>query len=149
MEYVAIALMAVGTLQGAASAARQGEAAKAAADFNAQVARRNAQIATQQAEADAARQKQVAFKKIGEMTAAYGASGVTLEGSPLDVLEESVRTAEQDRQNILYKGKLRAMGYESDADLYNLSGENALRTGQENATGILLSGGAKIAGKLV
>lgn len=146
--HAAVALMAVGTLSSAAAAQRQGEAAAQAAAFNSQVAKRNATLAIQQSQQDAEAQRRLAYKKIGGAVAAYGASGVTLEGSPLDVLEESVRNAEQDRQTILYKGQLRAMGYESDAALYEFSGENARATGNETATGILLSGGAQIAGTL-
>jgi hypothetical protein len=73
-----------------------------------------------QAAAENARRPSVdAKKQIGRMRAQFGAAGVTMEGSPLDVLEESARTAELDRLTIIQGGRVQARKYQ-------LGGQNAL-----------------------
>jgi len=110
---------------------------------NAKAAERNAQIARQQAAADAEAQQRDARKRIGAQRAAIGASGVGIEGSPLDALEESAANAELDRQNILYRGRLREIGYqdESSQALYNAG--QAKSSGYMRAGSALLGGAAK------
>lgn len=140
LPFVAMAMMAVGTLMSAASQAQQARDAKKAADFNASIAERNAGIARQQAAQDAMLQQRQARQQFGAATAAYGASGVTLEGSPLDVLEASAASAELDRQTILYKGELRAMGYTDDATISRVQGQSAYNYGMGQAASTLLKG---------
>ncbi|MBS4046572.1 MAG: hypothetical protein KG075_09550 [Alphaproteobacteria bacterium] len=113
----ATAMKAIGTanqLRGEARASKQ----------NAELADQQALISRQQADADAVLQQRRARKVIGNMRANYGASGLTMEGSPLDVLEESVSNAEMDRQTILYRGNLRAMGFENTAAQYRARAKN-------------------------
>lgn len=136
---VSTAVSAVGAITGAISQSR-------AAKFNAQLAERNAVIAGQQTQAELAMQRRHAAKAIGGMRAAYGASGVAMEGSPLDVLEDSVAQAELERQNIGYQGVLRAQGYQVDASLSRAGARNAAAGGYMNAASSLLSGGAQIYG---
>lgn len=146
LPYIAITMATLGTLQGAAAARQQGEDAKRMADYNAAIAQRNAVIARQQAQVDVEAQQRDKTRRLGAIVAAYGASGVTMEGSPLDVLEASAVEAEREKQNILYKGELRALGFFDEAALNTMAGENARRRGNATATNILLSGGAKVAG---
>jgi hypothetical protein len=133
----AAAVSALGSIQ-------QGRAAAAAANTNAAVASRNAGIAAQQAKADAeAKQRQV-DQMMGAARAAYGASGVTPEGSPLDVLSASASLGELDRQNVLYKGRLREIGFQDTAAIETSSASAALTRGMFNAGSALLKGGAKL-----
>lgn len=106
-----------------------------AGQFNAEVAQRNSQLQSQQAADEAAMQSERAYETLGAARAAYGASGVTTEGSPLAVLAHSARRAELDKQNIIYKGRVRAQGLnaESDAD-------------KQGATAALIGGGLKAGG---
>jgi hypothetical protein len=122
---------------------QQGKAAKAAANYNVAIANRNAGIARQQAAADAESQQRDARHKLGAMRAAYGASGITAEGSPIDVLESSAAMAELDKQNILYKGELRAMGYADEAALEKTRGNNAMNSAYMKAGSSLLTGFTK------
>lgn len=125
----------------AVSAIQQGQAAKKTGQYNAAVATRNAGIARDQAGADAAAQQRLAVQKIGAARAGYAASGVTAEGSPLDVLSMSAANAELDKQNILYKGELRAMGYKESGALDLARGKAAATKGFVNA-GAALFGAA-------
>lgn len=143
MAALPVILLAASTAIGAVSAISQGNAAAAADRYNAQMADQNAVAAQQQAEASAAIQKEQSRKAIGASVAAYGGSGFTVEGTPLDILANSASTAERDRQNILYKGQLQAAGYQSQAELDRASASNAETSGYMSAAGILVGGGAK------
>ena len=101
---------AAGAIVGIVGTIQEGLAADAAARYNAGIARRNAQVSLDQAAADADAQDRESRKTIGSMRADFGASGVTGTGSVRDVIEASATVAELDRQNILYKGNLEAMG---------------------------------------
>lgn len=133
----ATAISALGTL-------KQGREANAAAQYNSQIQQRNASIAMNQAGADAEAQNRHARQVLGAARAGYGASGVTLEGSPLDVLEMSATNAELDRQNILYKGRVRAAGYQSAAGLSEFEGNQAQDASYIRASSVLLNGGSRI-----
>lgn len=159
-------LSTVGTalsgVMSAASALSSGQSQSSAAQYNAAVARnnaivaqQNAQIAADQAAADARRQRDQAIKEKGKMRAAYGASGVTVEGSPLDVLEESALNAELDALITEYNGGLRARAYQNQAvaelntaTLEDMRGEAALSGSYTSAAGSLFGGAAKVGSRL-
>jgi len=135
---------AIGTAFSVIGALNQGQQASDAANYNAAVANNNAIAARQQAQAAAAAQERKARLQLGSMRAAYGASGVSLEGSPLDVIEASAAAAELDRQNILYSGELKAGGYQSTAGLELTRGENAVTGSYFSAGSSLLKGAASM-----
>lgn len=138
MAWLQIAAAVVGAI----GSISQAQAAKNAANYNAQLAERNAVIARQQAAANEDAQRRHANRVLGRMRSGYGASGVTSEGSPLDVLEDSVAEAELDALNIRYQGELGAMGYQSEAAMQRTAGKNAMRQGYFRAAGSLLGAGA-------
>jgi hypothetical protein len=140
IPFIMVGMAVLGTVMSAQAQREQGEAAKDAADYNAGIARRNAQISLDQADRDAEAQGRDARRQLGAMRAGYGAAGITMEGSPLDVLEDTATTAELDRQNILYRGRIRALGFEDEAGLYEMSGENAASSGNSRATATLIGG---------
>lgn len=133
-------MMIAGTAISAIGAIRAGQAQAAAANYNAQVAERNAFISRDQAAADEQRQRIQARRKLGAMRAAYGASGISLEGSPLDVLEDSAAEAELDALTIRYKGGVGAMGYEAEAGAQRARAKNATTESYYNAGAALLTG---------
>lgn len=136
MAWVAIAaavVSAVGALSQAASA-------RSAAKYNASVAERNGVVARQQAAANEDAQRRHAYRALGRIRAGYGAAGVTVEGSPLEVLEDSAAEAELDALNIRYKGELTAMGYQSEAELQRARGKAAMTAGIFKAGTALLGG---------
>lgn len=139
-------LQIAGTVMSVVGALKQGQAQSDAMNFNAQMAGQNAVVARQQAAADEARQRRENLLRAGNLRAGYGASGVTLDGSPLDVLEMAATTGELDAQNVRYKGSLRAIGYENSAALDTAGASNALTSSYYRAGSELLSGGAKAYG---
>ena len=138
LQGVGTAVSVIGAIQGAG-------AASDAASYNAKVAENNAIAARQQAAANAEAQSRAARQRIGQMEANYGASGISMEGSALDILEQSARDAELDRLNIIYGGEVRARGYGAEADLQSSKANDT--SGYWSAGGALLSGMAK-AGQL-
>ena len=130
----------------AIGAISSGNAAGQAGDYNAQVNERNAAIVRSQAAMAAGQQERSGYKKLGAMRAAYGASGVSgTDGSALDVLADSASQAELDRQNILYRGDLQAMGYSDQAALDRFGAKNARRKGYMDAAGIIMGGAGQMA----
>ena len=119
---------------------------KQAAKYNEKVANQQAQSARDVAAANAGAQRKRSAKTIGTMQAQYAASGVSVEGSPLDVLEQSARDAELDYQNILYGGELSALGHQNTANLERSRGKNAMASGYASAAGSLFAGAASYAG---
>lgn len=147
LPFIMIGMTMLGGVMSAQSAQRQAKAKADADRFNAAVAKRNADAARSQGAQDAAAKEREGIKQIGAARAAYGAAGVTSEGSPLDVLASTASNIELDRQTILYKANLRAMGYEDEATLDLMAADNAEKTGDEQATSALLGAGAKAGGQ--
>jgi hypothetical protein len=146
--YIAIAgtaLAAVGTAVSVAGAMSAADAQAQAANYNAMVARNAATAAQQQAQQTAEIQQRQAKQQLGAISVGYGASGVTSEGSPLDVLASSASNSELDRQNIIYHGNLQAAGYGDEASLDAARVGSAQTAGMTSAAGLLLSGGSKVA----
>jgi len=143
---IMLAVTVASTAMSAVSQMQQAKAQESAADYNAKLNKRNADIALQQGAADAEAQRRQNIMRFGAARAAYGAAGVTGDGSPLDVLESSAINMELDRQTILRNAKLKSMGYGESATLDEMSGANAKSAGQSGAVGIILSGATKAAG---
>lgn len=137
-------IMAAGAVISAIGAIQQGQATKAAADFNSKVNEQNAQIARQNANDQAAQAERERYLRLGAIKAAAGASGGSSgTGSVLDVLADTAAQGELEIQQIRYRGELAARGYTNTATLDTYSGETAQRTSYFKAGSELLSGGSK------
>lgn len=129
------AIAAVGTIY-------QAQATSAAAKSNANLSRENATLATQAAAAEARRHRKQSEGILAHIRGQYANAGVTLEGSPMDVLQDSAASAELDNMLITYGGQLKARGYNQQADIYGMEAKNAMTAGYINAaSGMLLTGG--------
>lgn len=138
-EAIAIATVA-GAAVSAYGAYAQGEAANQAAQYNADLQARNATIAHQQGAAQAALVRRRAAQAQGAAEAAYGASGVSQEGSPLEVLASSAAQAKLDEETVLYQSNLQAMGFQANEQLDRTAGDTARRQAQLNAASSFLTG---------
>lgn len=136
-------LQIAGTVMSVIGALNQASAKSSAADYNAAMAERNATIARQQGEADMLQAQRVNAMRLGSIKAGYGSSGLTLEGSPLDVLESSAAQAKLDEQNIMYGANLRAQGFSESANLYRSQASQARSGGLFDAAGKAILGGAR------
>lgn len=136
-------ISAIGTAVSVVSAIGGAMTQRDSAKYNAKVAENNAIASRQQAAANAEAQQRDARMRIGQMEANYAASGVSLEGSPLEILEQSARNSEMDRLNILYGGELRAGNYGAEAQLNSSRASSAMTSGFVRAGSELMSGAAR------
>jgi len=96
-------------------------------------ARQNAALARMHAEEDARRSRREVEALMGKQRALVAASGTTLEGSPLLILQDTAREAEIEVRHILRGGASRA-------DAFRRAGGAASRAGFIDAGSTLLSG---------
>lgn len=136
----------------AASAAKvagdelEGRATAGAADFDAAVARQNAEIAQQQGSAAAQAQERDATRKIGSMIANYGASGVQADGgSPADVLADSMRMATLDNITTRYNYNIKAQDYYNKAKILDFKSSTARTSAKIKMFTDTMSGFATVA----
>lgn len=146
--------MIAGTLFSAVGAVQQGAAAANAARHNAAVADRDAYVAAQnreltlrQARIDVEDKKRENRRTMARIATQYGASGLELAGSPLDVLADTSTELALDTRRIGYEGKVRGresalqvLGLQEDASMSRVSARNSKRGGFLAGAGALLSG---------
>lgn len=137
MAWVALASAAVS----AVGSIKQGQAQADAANYNAAIAAQNATIAQQQGVAAVEAQRRDSARAIGRMKALYGASGVQSDsGSPVDVLADSASMAELDALTTQYNYRLKALGYENQAELDRSNAKNARTSSYLNAASQVMNG---------
>lgn len=140
---------------GAAGSMQQAAAAKASADYNAQIAKQNARISQQRAH-DAIERGKVAEQQkmgqnsqlLGKQRAALAANGVDLSfGSPLDLQVDTAVVAKTDALTIKTNAYREAYDHEIDAHnqtaqarLYRMQGNAAAQAGTIGAIGTVLGG---------
>lgn len=121
LPFAAAAVSATGTLL-------QGAAEGNAAEYNAEVNAQNASSTRQQGVAAVQRQRREGERALGSIRANYGASGITMDGSPMDVFAASAAEAELDARNVAYDYEMKARGFDAEASLQR-SRANNVRTG--------------------
>lgn len=158
LAMIGMGMQVVGTLSSANAAKKQAEANQQAAQYQASVARNNAQIAEWQAQdaVDAGEkaaqdhQRKVAALK-GTQTATMAARGLDLgEGTPAGILTDTELFGEIDRQTLRHNAAKTAWGYRAqgtnysaDAGLLDMKAANQDVDGA--FMGTLLSGAGSVA----
>ena len=154
-----LAATAISTGVGIYQSIQQGKAQQAQANYQAKVARRNAEMAEQQASAERrqgyenmlnTRRKAAAL--IGSQRAAAGASGAAVDfGSFADVAEDTAMKAEFDAINAYnqgidrgYNSEIQAWNYGSQAQGYEAQGSAARSAGNLAAVGTAIGGIAQM-----
>ncbi len=121
----------------------QGKQDKAAAEYNARNSEQEAVYAVQKAASDERQQRVVSKKFLGDIRSSIGASGITTEGTALDVLEESAGNAELDALMIRHEGAVRAVGLRNQATYQRVAGENAQKNANLRGAAYLAKSGEK------
>ncbi len=140
----AAAIAGVGTAMSMQGAQQQGQAGQAAAQYNYQVNQQNAKLAIEQAASEEQKLRVSGQKSLGAARANYGASGVQMDASALDVLEESAKNIEMDALEVRHKGALKAWSYQANAGLNLLEGEASARAGSMGAATALVKGAGAV-----
>lgn len=144
MSGVELAAMIAGTALTAANQISQGVGANKMAKYNASVSEGYAAAARDQAAFDEARAREQAQRALGARRAAYGGAGITLEGTPIDVLGDAASDAEMDALSLRHRGDLESWGRLADAGSQRTRGRAALQSGFMDAGATLLGGASKI-----
>lgn len=148
------AISAASSVVGALGAIQQGRAAQQAAEYNARVAERdaavverNALMARRQAEVAGEDKRRANRRILSSVRTAYAANGVSMAGSPLDVMFDTAAELELDAAREEYEGTARAseggmeaLGLTERAQLSRMEGASRRRAGVLSAFGILTSG---------
>lgn len=131
---------AAGTAMSVFGALQGGDAAKKAADFNEKVNLQNAALARQEAQDQVRILDRQQYLLAGAIRANQGASGGKQQGSVLDVLADAAAQGELEKQMTIYRGELKARGFENTAKLDEYGGEVAKTGSYLRAGSELLSG---------
>lgn len=133
-------LMGVGTAVSTYGTIQQGKAAKEQADAQARINFEQAKAVEREGAEREAILRQQSQKVVGSMVANRGASGVTLEGSPMDYIMESVANAERDALSIRFSAQDQARMIRMGGQLRMDAGRAALTSSYLSATGQALQG---------
>lgn len=148
LPIIAAVTAIAGAGMGAYSAVSAGNNAKAAADYNSQVAQNAALDAENRGAVAAAEHDQQTRQLIARQNAAMSAGGLdTSTGSPLDILTGTAGMGKLDSLRILNNAQRTASGYQAQSGLDLFQGNAAQTGGYLNAAGTVLGGmGSSITG---
>lgn len=135
----AAALTVVGGLTQAYGQIKAGQDQNKAYNDSADILEENAHQVKIATEFEVRKLKVMGRKAAGEVSAGFGASGVTQSGSALDVLAESNANNDRDVANTRREGKFKAESYMNEAKLQRRAGKSALESSQIGAVGALFS----------
>lgn len=145
IETLALAGLAGGLLSAGGSLFK-GRATKSASDYNATVDTQRAAEEKDQAAASTQDYLRKGSDTVESAVAAQGATGVTGEGSPLMVDENTVRQVALGAARTLQGGDLRASRLKDDATLQKMKGDNAVTASYLDAGSSLLTSVGKFGG---
>jgi hypothetical protein len=140
------AVAAIGAGFSAYGQVQQGHNQAAWASYNAKMAERDARTAEQNAKYAAAQKRRETKRLLGRQRALYGKAGVTMEGSPLIVAQETAAEGEMDALMIERGYSIEAQRYRAEKELYKVQGVAAKRTGYWGAGTTLLTQAGKYGG---
>lgn len=162
VAYAALAASAVGAGTAAYGAYEQGVAGRQQAQYQAQVARNNQEVANQYAEAEVTKGRVLENQKRmdtqqreGAIRVAAGASGLDVNtGSPLRLQEDTAMLGEQDALTIRNNAERAAYGYHVEgmnyagrAQMNDMEASNAARSGNLGAWSSIIGGASSTAGR--
>lgn len=144
MSGIEVAAMIAGTALNAANQISQGVAANKMAKYNESVSEGYATAARDQAAFDEARAREQAQRALGARRAGYANAGITLEGTPIDVLGDAATDAEMDALSLRRRGEFESWSRLADAGAQRTRGRAALQSGFMDAGSTLLNGASRI-----
>src|SRR5437867_291146 len=137
----AYAAIAISTAISTYAAISSSESQQAAAKFNSQVARNQAQAARDAAASEIDTRREHYARLMAAQRNRQAASGIDITaGSPLMVQMDQAEQAQLDLARVRWTGESRSTNFGNEANLQNFYGRMAQRQGRLNASGSLLSG---------
>lgn len=142
--------MAVGGgLLGGISSYMQGQSTAAQLSFNARQTQIDGQIALQNAQDQAKQLRTQGRMLTGQQRTKYAISGVRMEGTPLDVMANSIANIEMDAINMKQQGIFAQQQAEIQSKFMRKQAKQAKQAGTIGLFSGLLSGGAGAAAMFV
>ncbi len=143
----------IGGIQQAGAAKDEAAATAKAEEENAVIAQQNKVIANahrvvdvQTAEADAVDSEQATRRNLASIRAAFGGSGTSMAGSPLDALTDTASVAARDTSRIRQEGQqrnregvLQILGYEHDRVAAKKRAGYAIQAGDRGAAAAVVN----------
>jgi hypothetical protein len=125
---------------GYSSSMQAKKSSKELGELNAQLDEKQAQIALDQSRSEADRVRERNRRIRSTQRTSFLKSGLTLEGTPDDVMYDSSIQGELDALNVLYKGQVAAGYQRKSAVIARMDGNSRATAYQSQAYGSLLSG---------
>lgn len=141
MSKAVFAMMAAGTAISAYGAYQQGKMQRDLNEYNAQIAENNKVLADQQHAIDFKEHQKRYRRLLGKQRVSYAKSGVAIEGSAIDVIEEGAIDSAWQVAIMKYNRDVKKAGYTASAQRSRFVGDSAYYAGKWNAAGSLLTGG--------
>lgn len=129
----AVALSAASKFMGGLSSSRASRQQQRIQQLNAALVRRQGRI-------EGEKIRRTGRRVLGDMRASYGASGVTMDGSPSDVVAASVMEIERDVINNTFSRELEAMGFDISANAYGRQARDSRTAGFVGAASEIFMG---------
>jgi ABC-type Na+ efflux pump permease subunit len=140
---VSAAVSAAGAVQQGNAAKSEAESQKNMADYNAQLAEREAQSIEQKTAFDQSREAEAGSERMSSLKAALGASGaVTSAGSPLLIMAKQASENELTNLGIGQEGQLAASRARSEGALQTMQGKIYQQGGQNAQTASYFKAGS-------
>ena len=143
MSKVVFAMMAAGTAVSAYSAYQQGKMQKDLNNYNARIAENNSMLALRKYEIDKKDQLRRYRRLVGDQRVSYAKAGVMMEGSAIDIMEDSALANAWELAKLKYNSEVEAAGYRAQATKSRFVGESAYYAGKMNAASTLLTSGTE------
>lgn len=151
IPFIVMGLSAISAIMGAKQAQAQGQAASdaansqsQAAEYNASIARQNAQTALEQGNANEEAQRRKARVALGAQRAAIAEAGIGTSGSASDLVRQSAAAAELDALNIRYGAQLQSTGYLNNAALDDWQARQYRKNASAATSAARLNAGASV-----
>ena len=142
MSKAIFAMMAAGTVVSAYSAYQQGKMQRDLNEYNAQIAENNKILADQKYKLDRKEHQKNYRRLLGKQRVSYAKSGVAIEGSAIDIIEEGALDSAWEIAKMKYNKDVTKAGYTASAQRSKFVGESAYYTAKWNTAGTLLTGGS-------
>jgi hypothetical protein len=137
---MAAAVTLVGGVVGAIGALAAAGSQQAAADYNQQVSWRNEAMIRNETYLAAEDKRSETRRLIGSIKASYGQNNLAVDGTAIDVIQDSLTQSEYDVAKIQYKGQAEAQGQHESATLFGMESSSAETAGYFGAGSRLLAG---------
>jgi hypothetical protein len=145
LAVVGTGMMAGGQVYSGLSANAEGKSSQNMANYNAQLAEREAKMTEQKTAYQQKLQAEEADRRMSTLRAGLGASGaVTTEGAPLMI--QSKQASEFEMENLMtgFQGAQEAQGLRSEANLQRMQGKQARRAGKNAMIGSFIGAGSSL-----